>query len=120
MPPLTDPERSRCYLNALANWQFRGFVVFLKDAVRWIRNELSEYSEKELSRLLYEHVEANGCTCVDEQVETRERWRDLYAFHHDIRMRVAGRLVYFETRLKYRDAEDPDDPTIEVVNVHDA
>jgi hypothetical protein len=120
MPPLNDPERSRCYLNALANWQFRGFIVFLQEAVRWIRIELSEYSEKELGRLLHEHVKANGCACVDEQVETREGWRNLHAFHHDIRMRVAGRLIYFETRLIYRDADDPDDPVIQVVNVHDA
>jgi hypothetical protein len=120
MPPLTDPERSRCYLNALANWRYDGFIVFTKDAVRWLRAELPDYPPKELGRLLYEYVEANGCSCMDEQVETREGWRDLHPFHHDIRMPVAGRLIYFETRLIYRDPDDPDDPLIQVVNAHDA
>jgi hypothetical protein len=120
MPPLTDPERSRCYLNALENWRYDGFIVFMKDAVRWLRAELPNYALRELGRLLYEHVAAKGCTCVDEQVEPREGWRNLHAFHHDIRLRVAGRLVYFETRLIYRDADDPDDPVIQVVNAHDA
>jgi hypothetical protein len=33
---------------------------------------------------------------------------------------IKGRRVYFETRLVYRNPDDPDDPFIEVVNVHDA
>ena len=119
MPPLTDPERSRCYLNALTNWRYDGFIVFKEDADRWLRDELPDHSHRELGRLLYEHVKANGCTCVDEQVETREQWR-CHPFHHDIRLPVAGRLIYFETRLIYRDPDDPDDPLIWVVNAHDA
>ena len=70
--------------------------------------------------MLYEYVEANGSTCVDEQVETREGWRDHHSFHHDIRMRVEGRLIYFEMRLVYQNPGDPDDPLIRVVNAHDA
>jgi hypothetical protein len=120
MPPLTDPERSRCYLDALANWRYDGYIVFTKDADRWLRVELPGLPLREIGRLLCEHVQANGCTCVDEQVETREGWRDLHRFHHDIRMRVAGRMIYFETRLIYRDPDDPDDPWIQVVNAHDA
>jgi hypothetical protein len=120
MPPMTDPERSRCYLNALENWRYDGYIRFAKDADRWVRAELPDHTFRELGRMLYEHVKANGCACVDEQVETRERWRDLHQFHHDIRMPVAGRLIYFETRLIYRDPDDPDDPLIQVVNAHDA
>lgn len=120
MPPLTDPERSQCYLNALRNWRYDGFIDFKKDAHRWVRAELPDYPVRELGRLLYEHVKANGCTCVDEQVETREGWRDLHEFHYDIRMPVAGRMIYFETRLIYRNPTDPDDPLIQVVNAHDA
>lgn len=120
MPPLTDPERSRCFLNALANWRYDGYIVFAKDAVRWLGAELPDYPFKELRRLLYEHVQANGCACVDEQVETREGWRDQHPFHHDIRMRIDGRLVYFEMRLIYRNPDDPDDPLIRVVNAHGA
>ena len=55
-----------------------------------------------------------------EVVETREHWRDLYPFHHDLRVVVAGRRIYFETCLDYKDPNDPDDPVIRVVNAHDA
>jgi hypothetical protein len=120
MPPLTDPERTLCYLNALSRWKYTGFIRFEKDAYRWVRVEIPNHSLKDLGRLLYEYVDANGPSCVDEQVETRERWRDLHQFHHDIRVPIAGRVIYFETRLIYRDPDDPDDPSILVVNAHEA
>jgi hypothetical protein len=42
-------------------------------------------------------------------------------FHYDLRMCIGGRRLYFETVLKVvKDASDPDDPIIIVVNVHDA
>jgi hypothetical protein len=34
-------------------------------------------------------------------------------------VQISGRLIYFETVLLCEDASDPDDPQIEVVNVHD-
>lgn len=118
MPPLTDPERLRCYRNALKNWRYSNFIVFERRAGEWLRaNLLGVYSQRQIARLLHEHVEAGGQ--IDEVKETRDPWRNFYAFHHDLRVRIEGRLIYFETRLDYKDPNDPDDPTIRVVNAHD-
>ncbi len=35
MPPLSDPERLECYRNALANWQFDGYIRFTELADQW-------------------------------------------------------------------------------------
>jgi hypothetical protein len=39
-------------------------------------------------------------------------------WRYDLRLNVKGHLVYVETRLQYRDPTDPDDPIIQVVNIH--
>jgi hypothetical protein len=118
MPPLTDPERLCCYRNALANWNYDGFVSCNERAWGWLQTTFPAYSRRQIAQLLYRYVHAGGE--IDEQVETREEWRDRYEFHHDLRVRIGGRLVYFETRLIYRNPDDPDDPVIVVVNAHDA
>jgi hypothetical protein len=94
-----------------------GFVDFGERARGWLRHAFPVYGEPELARMLFEHVKAGGE--IDEQVETREEWSQ-HEFHHDLRVRIRGRLIYFETRLIYRDPNDPDDPRIEVANAHDA
>jgi hypothetical protein len=118
MPPLTDPERLACYLNALANWRYEGFITFSPLALDWLRREYPDYLPRDVAELLFDHVAAGGV--IDEQPETRERWRDLHEYHYDLRVPVLGRRIYFETRLSYRDPNDPDDPIIDVVNIHDA
>jgi hypothetical protein len=119
MPPLTDPERLKCYLNALANWRFRDFILFQERAWSWLRANLPRaLSERDVARLLHQHVAAGGV--IDEQVERRESWKDLYPFHYDLRVVIAGRRIYFETCLEYKNPDDPDDPRIRVVNAHDA
>jgi hypothetical protein len=119
MPPLTDPERLRCYRNALGNWKFTGYVVIESRAWDWLRGNLPQpISQKEIARILHNYVNAGGM--IDEQIETREPWKTFYAFHYDLRVQVANRRIYFETVLEYKDANDPDDPMIRVVNAHDA
>jgi hypothetical protein len=119
MPPLTDPERLRCYLNALRDWRCSNVVVFETLAWNWLRTNLPRtYHQREIARRLHEHVAAGGE--IDEVKETRELWRDLYPFHYDLRVVVSGRRIYFETCLDYKDPNDPDDPVIRVVNAHDA
>src|SRR4051794_14345079 len=98
MPPLTDPERLRCYHNALRNWNYTDFVLFVELAWEWLRANLSRaYSQREIARMLHKHIEAGGE--IDEQVEKRELWRDLYPFHYDLRVVLGGRRIYFETCL---------------------
>jgi hypothetical protein len=119
MPPLTDPERLRCYKSALANRRYDGFITFTKDALRWLHAELPDFSPRDIAQMLHNHVAAQGDKEIDEQRETREQWR-MHDYHYDLRIGIAGRLVYFETRLSYRNPNDPDDPLIDVVNIHDA
>lgn len=53
---------------------------------------------------------------IDQVRETRREWSDC-RFHYDFRIPLADRLVYIETILV---EDDPNDPTIHVVSVHDA
>jgi hypothetical protein len=114
MPPLTDPERLTCYQNALAQWNTTGYVNFLDGPLRWLRKELAGISPPEVKRLLHDYVVGGGQ--IDEVVETRETWRDRYEYHYDLRVRIDGRLIYFETRL----VPSRTGPEIYVVNIHDA
>jgi hypothetical protein len=113
MPPLTDPQRTQWYLNALESWDCDGYVVFEEHARNWLRAAFPAYSARQFGELLYQHVQDHGCGCVDEQPETREHWRDLHEFHHDLRVRI----VYFETRLIILKRQK--DSYILVVSAHD-
>jgi hypothetical protein len=115
MAPLTDPVRLTAYRNALANWPFTGFVTWKERAAEWVRRELEGFTTKEIARLMHEHVERGGQ--IDEQRETREGLEGGY--HYDLRFPVGGRWLYIETLLCFRNPEDPDDPTIRVVSIHD-
>jgi hypothetical protein len=118
MPPLSDPERLNWYQNALENWKYEGYVLFENDALDWLRAELPAYASRQIAELLYRHVAEHGWGCVDEQPETREQWRGIHEFHHDLCVRIEGRLVYFETRLII--LRKSNDSIIAVVNAHDA
>lgn len=117
MATLTDPQILRCYTCALKNWKYEGYVNFKRIAQEWVRANFGEFDLKEVARLLYEHV-GNGGE-IDQQTETRPEWTDS-EYHYDLRVPIAGRLIYFETLLEYDDPNDPDDPYITVVSVHDA
>src|SRR5262245_49867019 len=121
MPP-ADPEWLTCYRNALANWRYEGFVVFHERAQEWLRVELDGMSAQEAARLLHEFVAGGGQVhqvVETRQIETREEVRS-GGYHYDIRIVIGRRRIYFETLLVYEDPDDPDDPLIHVVSVHDA
>lgn len=119
MPPLTDPDRRKAYLDALGNWNCTDYVQFelSEQAQRWIRTKLGTISRKEIARLMCEYVEAGGK--VDETVEQRPEWRDEFEFHHDLRFSIEGVEVYIETRLIYRLPVKEDESYIIVVNIHE-
>ena len=48
--------------------------------------------------------------------ETRLEWTE-HRFHYDFRIPIADRLIYIETILM---DDDPEDPTIHVVSIHEA
>jgi len=118
--PVTLPDnregRLRCYRNALRNWNFRGYVRFKPIAEEWLANELPGRPMRDVARELHRHVEDGGE--IDEQTERRPEYVD-YEFHYDLRVRIGDRRIYFETILLCQDADDPDDPTVIVVSVHD-
>ena len=70
----------------------------------------------DIAELMHEFVEGGGE--IDEQPETREQWLE-YEFHYDLRFPIRGRRVYIETLLLFNDPDDPDDPWIHVVSIHD-
>ena len=114
--PDDQEGRLRCYKNALRNWNFRGYVTFKPLVEEWLANELPGLSLREVACELYQHVEGGGG--IDEQPERRPEYA-FYEFHFDLRVTIGGRRIYFETVLLCEDADDPDDPQIEVVSVHD-
>jgi hypothetical protein len=117
MPPLTDPEQAACFKNALANWRYEGYILLTDVAYEWMKLNLKGFSVRTLGRNMHEYVSAGGI--IDRQKETRPEW-DLHDYHYDLRIPIEGRMVYIETRLVYDEPSDPDDPIIQVVNLHDA
>src|SRR5579862_7813484 len=116
MLPESPEERLRCYRNALRNWRPTGYVTFKKIAEQWLRTEFPDLPLIDVRRELHEFVENGGE--IDEQVEKRPEYAHC-EFHFDLRLKIGNRRLYFETVLQCDDFDDPDDPTIVVVNVHD-
>lgn len=114
MARLTEPEILSCYRNALANWRYKGFIKYSPLAEQWLQ-KYSSVVPRAFSKLLHDFVLAGGE--IDQVVETRTEW-SIHAFHYDLRPTLNGQLLYVETRLEYRNASDPDDPIITVVNIH--
>jgi hypothetical protein len=113
VPPLTDQAILNRLKKALSNWRFTGYVVFKPIAWCWIRSELGSFTQKGIAEILHDFVEAGGV--IDQCRETREDHLH-FEFHYDLRVSIAGRLIYFETVLI---DDDPDEPMITVVSVHD-
>ncbi len=114
--PDEQEARLRCYRNALRNWKFRGYVRFKPIAAEWLAKEVPDLDLQEIAHELHRHVEAGGV--IDEKKERRPEYVS-YEFHFDLRVKIGVRRVYFETILLCEDADDPDDPVIEVVSVRD-
>ncbi len=118
LAPLTDPNRLAAYQDALSNWNFEGYIQFeLTEAVyHWLRQELNNFSVKEIGLLMFEYVQSGGE--IDEVCETRPEWSDEYEFHYDFRLMIQDKPVYIETRLHFQEPFKPDEPFILVVNIH--
>jgi hypothetical protein len=59
---LTDPIRLAAYRDALGNWNVAGYIQFelTEEAHRWMKRELEDMTLKELKRLMFEYVAADG------------------------------------------------------------
>ena len=113
MAPLTDLELRRRYLQPLEYRRYRGYVTWKQTAREWVETKLAGTTTRQIDDLMWEHVAAGGE--IDQQRERRPEWSEQY--HYDLRIRIRTRRVYIETVLL---DDDPDDPTIHVVSIHDA
>ena|SRR5437762_6025708 len=113
MPLLTDPVILAQFKQVLAEWNCTGYVTAKEVARHWITNHLGGLDLKDVAQAMYDFVAGGG---VPDQVkETRPQW-DVWPFHYDFRLTLAGKKVYIETILQ---DDDPNDPTLEIVSIHD-
>ena len=79
-----------------------------------MRKDLNE-SQRDFVRRLRDFVQTGGE--IDQVIATRPEW-NVWSHHYDLRPTVNGRVLYVETRIKYSNPSDPDDPVITVVKIH--
>jgi hypothetical protein len=113
MPPLTDPAILAQFRAVLANWNYTGYVTAKDTAVEWIANNLGGLTLRDMARAMHDFLQAGGG--IDQQPETRPEW-SVWPFHYDFRLQLAGRNLYIETILQ---DDNPNDPTIHIVSIHD-
>ena len=114
MAALTDAAILGQFRTCLANWKYTGYVTAKDVALEWIASNLGGLSLKDVAGALNEHVARSGM--IDQVPETRAEW-SLWPYHYDFRLTLAGREVYIETILQ---DDDPNDPTVHIVSIHDA
>ena|ERR1051326_7490762 len=114
MACLTDLQLLSYFKAVLGNWYVTDYVTAKDEAVRWAGKNLAGFELKTLARLMHDHVQAGGE--IDQVRETRSEWNDR-EYHYDYRLYWADRLIYIETVLV---DDDPTDPTIHEVSIHDA
>jgi hypothetical protein len=114
MARLTDPTILAKYQHALSQWRFAGYLTWKPIARQWVEQNLEGLTTRCVGEEMFRFFAAGGQ--VDQVRETRPEW-SAHRFHYDFRMELRGQLVYIETILV---EDDPDDPTIHVVSIHDA
>ncbi len=114
MARLQDAVILARYRSALANWRYTGYVEWKEFAEAWVRRSLPGWTPRAVAEEMHRFVQAGGE--IDQVPERRPEWNDR-DFHYDLRVPVAGRVLYVETLLL---DDDPDDPTLYVVSIHDA
>ena len=114
MAPLTDPEILAKFRHALEQWRFTGYVTWKGVARQWAEGNLEGWTTRAIAEEMFHHFDAGGQ--IDQILETRPEWSD-YRYHYDFRIQIGGRLIYIEALLV---EDDPDDPNVHVVSIHDA
>jgi len=114
MARLTDPEILARFQRVLSQWRFTGYITWKPVARQWLEQNLEGFTARSIGEEMFRFVTAGGE--IDQIRERRPEWSE-YRFHYDLRLEIGGRLLYIETILV---ADDPDDPTIHVVSIHDA
>jgi hypothetical protein len=111
---LTDPQTPAKLQHALSQWQFTGYITWKPIARQWLEQNLEGFTTRSVGEEMWRFSAAGGE--IDEVHESRPEWSG-HRFHYDFRIDIGGRLLYIETIVV---EDDPDDPTIHVVSIHDA
>ena len=114
MARLTDPVRLEHYRHVLKSWSVSCCINFTQVAAEWMLKELG-CTQRQFKQKMWEFVVMEEGE-IDEVKERRPEYSE-HEFHHDLRFKVDGRLVYVETRLLQE--RDINDSEILVVNIHD-
>ena len=114
MARLTDPEILAKFQHVLSQWRFTGCITWKPIARQWLEQNLEGLTTRFVGEEMFRFFSAGGE--IDQVRETRPEWSE-HQFHYDFRIDIGGRLLYIETILV---EDDPDDPTIHVVSIHDA
>lgn len=114
MARLTDPALLAMFRHALSEWNCSGYITWKRIAREWVEDNLEGFTTRAVGEELFRFFDAGGE--VDQVRETRPEWSE-QRFHYDFRLEIGGRRLYIETILV---DDDPDDPTIHVVSIHDA
>jgi hypothetical protein len=113
MPPLIDPTIRAMFDAVLANWRYSGYVTANDRSLDWLADNLNGITLRDVAKAMYDYVQAGGV--IDQQVERRPEW-NCWPFHYDFRLQIGSRFVYLETILQ---DDDPKDPTLSIVSMHD-
>ena len=114
MPQLTDPSILAQFRAVLGNWKYTDYVTAKPQALDWIANNLGGLGLKDVAKGMNDYYKTGGV--IDQVPERRpEYWH--WPYHYDFRLQLAGKEIYIETILQ---DDDPKDPTIRIVSIHDA
>jgi len=114
MARLSDPAILAKFQRALSQWRFTGYVTWKPIARQWVEQNLEGWTTRSVAEEMCRFYESGGE--IDEIQERRPEWSEK-RFHYDFRVEMGGRLLYIEMILV---DDDPDEPTIHVVSMHDA
>jgi hypothetical protein len=112
MAPLKDGDIRNAYIEALGPLRRRNFVVWRPLAADWLRENLDDWLQVDVAKLMYDYIKSGGE--IDQVVETRPPWKYDHDFRYDVRPSISGRKIYLETVL---DEQAPGGPTILIVNM---
>ena len=113
MPPLTDPAILAQFHSVLANWRYTGYVTAKDIVLDWIAANLGGLTLRDIARAMHDFLQTGGV--IDQVPETRPEW-SAWPYHYDFRLHLGSRYVYLETILQ---DDDPHDPTVHIVSIHD-
>jgi hypothetical protein len=116
MAPLHDSQILAQFVAVLDNWNVTGYVTAKDIVLDWIAENLLGHDLRAIAKLMHDYLQAGGRP--DQVRERRPEYNDR-DYHYDFRLPIPGRQhqVYIETILV---DDDPSDPTIHVVSMHDA